>query len=485
MNEEIDYTLSLNNKKVFDFYNTNQNVNFETANILLVDFMETIFNKTTNDVNINSQLLAFMKENKKQFTSISNSMNKMNQNVSIITSDVTTQMNNVKTEYINQISQIINTNSLTTNEKISSLIDKGNSILVDKTSIILNDVIPKNNSSLHTHIRESLKELHTNIASETNKLTDNIDNKELHNEIILNIENKLALAIQNIQNPIHSTLTASEERITSNINTIKEHTQNAAVSQNKLFGELEGFLGKYKSSTHKGKFGEEQLASVLNSMYNNAEIINTTGQKAAGDFIIKRPDKPDIMIENKEYNYNIPKEEISKFIRDVEALNVSGIFISQHSGIAFKQNYQIDINNGNVLIYIQHCDYDPEKIRLAVDIIESITHKLSELDISEDDNNISKEDLDSINDDYRLFIAHKGSLHTILRDFTKKMNSQIDELNMPNLDKYLESKYAYVKDRIYYCDLCNDFGGKSKQSLSAHKRACKKKIDSMCADKKE
>ena len=158
MNEEIDYTLSLNNKKVFDFYNTNQNVNFETANILLVDFMETIFNKTTNDVNINSQLLAFMKENKKQFTSISNSMNKMNQNVSIITSDVTTQMNNVKTEYINQISQIINTNSLTTNEKISSLIDKGNSILVDKTSIILNDVIPKNNSSLHTHIRESLKE---------------------------------------------------------------------------------------------------------------------------------------------------------------------------------------------------------------------------------------------------------------------------------------------------------------------------------------
>ena len=485
MNEEIDCTLSLNNKKVFDFYNTNKNVNFETANILLVEFMETIFNKTTNDVNINSQLLAFMKENKKQFTSISTSMNKMNQNVSIITSDVTAQMNNVKTEYINHISQIINTNSLSTNEKISSLIDKGNSMLVDKTSIIMNEVIPKNNDSLHTHIRESLKELHTNIASETNKLTDNIDNKELHNEIILNIENKLALAIQNIQNPIHSTLTASEERITSNIYTIKEHTQNAAVSQNKLFGELEGFLGKYKSSTHKGKFGEEQLASVLNSMYNNAEIINTTGQKAAGDFIMKRHDKPDIMIENKDYNYNIPKEEISKFIRDVEALNVSGIFISQHSGIAFKQNYQIDINNGNVLIYIQHCDYDPEKLRLAVDIIESITHKLSELDINEDDNNISKEDLDSINDDYRLFIANKGSLHTILRDFNKRMNSQIDELNMPNLDKYLESKYAYVKDRIYYCDLCNDFGGKSKQSLSAHKRACKKKIDSMCADKKE
>jgi hypothetical protein len=321
-----------------------------------------------------------------------------------------------------------------------------------------------------------LKELHANIAIETNKITDNIENKELHNEIILNIENKLAVAIQNIQHPIHSTLTASEERITSNINTIKENTQNAVVSQNKLFGELEGFLGKYKSSTHKGKFGEEQLSSVLNSMYNSAEIINTTGQKASGDFIMKRVDKPDIMIENKEYNYNIPKEEISKFIRDIEHLNVSGIFISQHSGIAFKQNYQIDINKGNVLIYIQHCDYDPEKIRLAVDIIESITYKLKDFDIN-DDINLSKDTLDSINDDYRSFIANKSSLYTILRDFTKRMNTQIDDLNIPNLDKYLASKYAYVKESCFTCDLCGEFSGKSRQSLSAHQRACKKKIE--------
>jgi len=480
--EQNDFTLAVNNKKIYDFYNNNSNVDFENANLLLVDFMETIFNHMTNDLssNINSQLLSFMKDNQTRIENISNCVNNVKQNVTKLTADISNNMllhmNDMKKEYINDFSQIINTSSLTANEKIGSLIERSNSILIDKTTLMLNEVIPKNHERLQTQIKDNLKELHINITNDTNKLTANVNNKDAQMEFITNVETKLGLVIQNMQQPLYSTLSASEERITSNINTIKESAQGSAVTQDKLFGELEGFLGKYKSSTHKGKFGEEQLGSVLNSLYSTAEITNTTGQKAAGDFIMKRVDKPDIMIENKDYNYNIPKEEISKFIRDIEALNVSGIFISQHSGIAFKSNFQIDINNGNVLIYIQHCDYDPEKIRLAVDIIENLTFKLKDIDVNDENNNITKDVLDNINDDYRSFITNKDSLHTILRDFTKKMNAQIEELNMPNLDRYLEPKYAYVKDRIFYCDLCNEFGGKSKQSLSAHKRACKKKV---------
>jgi hypothetical protein len=66
-------------------------------------------------------------------------------------------------------------------------------------------------------------------------------------------------------------------------------------------------------------------------------------------------------------------------------------------------------------------------------------------------------------------------MQTLLKDFTKRMNTQIEELALPSLDKYLEPKYAYVKDRFFKCDMCNDFNGKSKQALSAHKRGCKKK----------
>ena len=477
--ENNNYTIAVTNKRICEFYNNNPNVDFENVNLLLIDFMESIFNNMTNDLNsnINYQLLSFMKDNQKKIENISNSLNTVNQSVTNLTNNMVLQMNNMKKEYIVDFSQIINTNSLSSNEKISSLIDKSNSILVDKTTLILNDIIPKNQGTLQIQIKESLKELHNSITNDTYKLSENVNNKDAQTDFLNNIENKISNVIHNIQQPLYSTLSASEERLSTSINNLKETTLTTVSKQDKLFGELEGFLGKYKSSTHKGKFGEEQLSSLLNILYTNAEITNTTGIKAAGDFLVKRLDKPDIMIENKEYNCNIPKEEISKFIRDIEALNMSGIFISQHSGIAFKQNFQIDINNGNILIYIQNCNYDSDKVRLAFDIIDNLSNKLKDININDENINISKDIIDGINDDYRSFIMNKETLHTILRDFNKKMNTQIDDLSMPNLDRYLEPKYAYVKDRVFKCELCNDFVGKNKQALSSHKRGCKKKHD--------
>ena len=60
------------------------------------------------------------------------------------------------------------------------------------------------------------------------------------------------------------------------------------------------FLNKYKSSSQfKGQCSENMVETILNKMYPTAEIINATAFKASGDFIIKRTDGPDIMIENK------------------------------------------------------------------------------------------------------------------------------------------------------------------------------------------
>lgn len=192
-----DYTLAVNNKKIYDFYNENPNVNFESANLLLIDFMDSIFNNMTNDLNsnINSQLLSFMKDNQTKIENFSNSLNIVNQNVTNITSNITNstmlQMNNMKKEYINDFSQIINTNSLTINEKISSLIDKSNSILVDKTTLILNDIIPKNQETLQMQIKDNLKELHNSITNDTHELTKNVNNKDAQTEFLNNIEKQI------------------------------------------------------------------------------------------------------------------------------------------------------------------------------------------------------------------------------------------------------------------------------------------------------
>ena len=182
--------------------------------------------------------------------------------------------------------------------------------------------------------------------------------------------------LQTIQSPLFSYVSASEERITNNINTIKEMSINSCSSQSVVQDELKLFLSKYNASSNKGKYGENNLFSVLSSLFPSSEITDTTGTKASGDFIMKRMDKPTILFENKDYAHNINKDEVAKFIRDVETQNMNGVFMSQYSGISFKNNYHIDINKGNILVYIQFCEYSPDKIRIATDIIDYLSSKV-------------------------------------------------------------------------------------------------------------
>jgi hypothetical protein len=346
---------------------------------------------------------------------------------------------------------------------------------MDKTTLILNDIIPKNQEQLSSQIQTNIKSLYTLINEDTNRLVKNINSDRSLNEFISNFETKYNSMVQTIQQPLYSFFTASENRITQNIDVLKETSSNSFLSQTKLQEELTEFLGKYNVSSNKGKYGEQNLCNILNSIYQSAEIKDTTGIKSSGDFIMERPDKPTILFENKDYKQNINKEEIAKFITDVDNQNTHGIFLSQYSGIAFKQNYQIDIHKGKVLVYVQNCEYSIDKIRIAVDIIDNLSIKIQDLSEEDDVNTISKELLDSINEEYQGYISQKENMLVILRDFQKKMTAQIEDIKFPELDKYLSQKYAYVKSTYFVCEICNTFNATSKQSISAHKRGCMKK----------
>lgn len=476
------YEIVINNKRIWEYYNDNKHITPESANLLLVDFMENIFNEMSTDIstNINSQLLSYMKESKHQIDSIKMNINTMNENISKINAEIANNMvvqfMNLKKDYIEDVRQIIQNSTLTTSEKISSLMDKNNDHLINKTTVILNDIIPKNQDNFNKDIAASFKIFYNQISEDTNKLAKSVTNDKGFNEFLSSFETKYNSMLQNMQQPLYSFFSASENRITQNIDMLKETSSTSLAAQNKLYEELGEFLGKYNVSSNKGKYGEQNLSSILTSLYQSAEIKDTTGTKASGDFIMKRIDKPPILFENKDYKTNIDKDEVAKFIRDVDTQNMSGVFISQYSGIAFKQNYQIDIHKGNVLIYIQHCEYSPEKIRIAVDIIDSLHGKLEDLNLDDDTNTISKEMLNDINEEYQAVIAQKEAMLMVLKDFQKRMTTQIEDIKLPVLDKYLSQKYAYVKTRSFVCDLCNVFDCNSKQSLSAHKRGCSKKI---------
>jgi hypothetical protein len=480
-----EYEIVLKNKRIWDLYNENKNIDIETANIMLIDFMENIFNEMSSDINtnINAQLLSYMKESKMQIDNLKHNLVTVNDSLSKINSEMTSnlvlQFVNLKKEYIDDVRQVIHNNTLTTNEKLTSLMDKNNTHLIDKTTLILNEIIPKNQESLGSQIQLHIKQLHSLIMEDTNRLAKNMSNDKSLHEFIGNFETKYNAMMQTIQQPLYSFFTASENRITQNIDVLKETTSTSLVSQTKLQEELSEFLGKYNVSSNKGKYGEQNLCNILNTIYPNAEVRDTTGVKSSGDFIMERLDKPTILFENKDYKQNINKEEIAKFIVDVDNQNTHGIFLSQYSGIAFKENYQIDIHKGKILVYIQFCEYSIDKIRIAVDIIDNLSGKLEDLTQDEESNTISKELLDGINEEYQKYTSQKEAMIVLLRDFQKKMSAQIDDIKFPELEKYLSQKYAYVKTACFTCDICNNFTASSKQSLSAHKRGCSKKNKSI------
>ena len=173
--------------------------------------------------------------------------------------------------------------------------------------------------------------------------------------------------------------------------------KNKNINNEKIFSEESNEIAKIitTSKLHsyikKGESGENQMELILNKLDETAQIINGTTKKICGDFNIIRIGKPIIFIENKEGICNIGIELVEKFIQDSKDNGYSGILVSQHSGIINKQDFYIDIFNGNILVYIHNADYDFVKIKTAVNIIDKLHAKLQDFNMSPDKNVISQD----------------------------------------------------------------------------------------------
>jgi hypothetical protein len=86
-----------------------------------------------------------------------------------------------------------------------------------------------------------------------------------------------------------------------------------------------------------------------------------------------------------------------------------------------------------------------------------------------------KEILDKINAEYSSIKTKKLSLLKHIKDFQVSMTKEIETIEVPSLKMYLSSRYASA-DTLIMCEHC-DFTAQTKQSLSAHKRHCKKNLN--------
>lgn len=129
-----------------------------------------------------------------------------------------------------------------------------------------------------------------------------------------------------------------------------------------------------ENSSLKGQVGENMMFKILTMFYPKFTVEDTHKEPNRGDFIIDTVNDKKILIDNKDYKGNIPKKEIDKFISDIEnnADVHGGALLSNCSGIAKRDDFEIEIINGKPVIYLYNTNNNKQKIKSGIDIILSI-----------------------------------------------------------------------------------------------------------------
>jgi len=222
------------------------------------------------------------------------------------------------------------------------------------------------------------------------------------------------------------------------------------------------------------------FTNILSKLYSNADIAYNYIDEKYNIACMKRINKPKILLKNTVTESNVSNEDIVIFNNLTDQENCCGIILSQNSGISNKNHYQIDIrSNNNVTVYLHNVNYSQSIITAAIDIIDNLYHKLQDvLRVNDEDHVVPNEILTNINNEYQMFMNHKSALTDIIKEYNKKMLSQLEECRFTSLESYLSQKFSMpIQKTGFNCELCNKYSAHNLKALAAHKRGCiRKKI---------
>lgn len=335
-----------------------------------------------------------------------------------------------------------------------------------------------NLKTMNTKFERSQESAQFNLSNYMNELKRTM-NEEMKTLMSINMMEKVEPVLrEKLKDQQSAIVNSTLDKITTlfdnklvNINEISKSNKEILSSQN---DKLNNLLNRFENSSAKGKMSENLVLNTLKDMYPNAEIYSVGQTKETCDIMLVRNNKPKILVENKDWRRPVIQEEVKKFMRDIESQKCCGLFLSQNTTITSKDNFEINVHDGNVLVYVHCANNDPEKIKIALDIIDAFSNTLKLLEeesCSEQDmNTISKEVTDHINAEYQNFLSKKNKTIKMAKEFIQTLVKQLEEFTIPSLEVYLASKYSLSSSK-FVCEFCG-FVGKSQQSKSAHMRGC-------------
>lgn len=287
----------------------------------------------------------------------------------------------------------------------------------------------------------------TREESELLKLKDEL--VKLNDSIIGKVDKKLFELISSIQININNSLE------TSSFNGKMENIEKVLTSLYNNFTH---------NSSKKGEYAENILGAKLPEAFPDCEIIDTHSENSCGDFHIIREGAPKILIESKNFSGNVPKRDIDKFYKDIQLNNCCGILCNTFGGIANKQNFEIDIIDNQIVVFVHNYQFDMTQLKLAANVIYN-THKLITEHLQIDSISISPDFFSSLKLEYDTFLR---SFHHHLSIIKTSVNS-LSDLHFTLINDFFtrKSRKQTVKPPQFMCEECSKSFA-SKWSLTRH-----------------
>ena len=410
------------NPKVVAYYKRNPHLDFDALNAVLVDLLE----KVGDDMGRLVQ------------TNIKEELHDLRQEVADLKANMPVKLAEANGAFLETVKMLLSIDSSEQVEKVGALLARQVESFGDRLQILFPKFSEDGSRRLGEHVAVLQRTLQLDLKEALG------DQRNLPH-FLENFERRLAT----LQQPLQSLL-------------------DKTAKEDKLHGDLSDFLQKYAASPQlKGRHSEDQLSALLCDLYPTAEVRNTTGLTAHGDFLLVREGKSKILFENKNYQRNVESSEVDKFIRDAAQQKRHAVMLSQFTGIASKPNFFIEVNDGCVLIYLHNVRYNPDLVRLAVDVIDNLALKLE--DESAEGVNLSKETLEQINAELQQFAKKKETMASMIKDQQRSLLAQLDDIHLPGLFKLMGQLNTTPQTQAYVCPVCSQAFA-AKRGLSVHKR---------------
>ena len=471
-------TIHITNPTICAFYANHPHISPEIANLAFIEMFEKTNTGITNidaGTGITSSSVHNMSFRKQQ-VDMTDILEQLRDIITTLVNRISQEYLFIKNEYIQEFRSVWSQSCCVSRRDI---LLENNRKLIHAVEQLLYDI--RNIKRTHATIGEKTdniikqfhKIVHSNIDTILSKPTETAN---MIPEFIHNFEANSTHMIHTTQLLLTDFMTAKEtlaKKITESFTT---NGESAISAYCKFIYELKDFLQAIGPNVSVHSSSSQNIISLLSRLYNTGYIQPDETDPSIS--ILSRDDKPSICIQQLQIkDRNVNTDEIARFLQITKEKNVHGILVSQYTGITSKPNLYIDIHHNRVYVYVHSLEYSPEKLQSAIDIVDTISTKLTDFNNSvEQKYTVPKEVLDEINREYQAFILQKETIMVTMKDSYKKILTQIEELRFVSLDKFLSTRYSYFKKQGFVCNLCNVFSVSTLKGLAAHKRGCTRKL---------